>query len=369
MLAGYWVPRDANWSPDFPTTAQKAQELYTLSTGVSTQGVIAFDQSVIIALLSVLGPVQLADLEERITAENVESYMQAAWEPGKDKGNEAAWWAHRKDFMAVLGKTLLETLLQQQDPGVLVRLLRQVTDLVNQGHLLLYLNDPDAQNWLKYSGWDGRVELGSGDFLMLVDSNIGFNKMDAVIQRSLTYQIDLRDPDHPKAHLFLKYLNPVDQKIPCLHQASYGESFGQILYNNMRERCYWDYWRIYLPPDTAMIQATVPTIPAHELLTQQDWSGPVETYPGEGGLQVVAGVMVLPTREEETLEFIFSLPASRIAFDDQGRIGYSLHLQKQPGLETLDVRLEVLLPPGYHAQTGLTSEIYICWASEGAGLL
>ena len=37
MLADYWLPRDANWSPDFPTAAQQVQALYTLSNGRKTK--------------------------------------------------------------------------------------------------------------------------------------------------------------------------------------------------------------------------------------------------------------------------------------------------------------------------------------------
>ena len=59
MLADYWVTRDANWSPDFPSAAQQTQALYTLSTGIQTQGVIAFNQLAIKRLLEVIGPVQV----------------------------------------------------------------------------------------------------------------------------------------------------------------------------------------------------------------------------------------------------------------------------------------------------------------------
>ena len=167
MLAGYWVPRDANWSPDFPTAARNAQELYTLSTGVATQGVIAFDQSVLVSILGALGPVQIEGIDEAIAARNVEAYMQTAWGQGTNPGNEATWWEHRKDFMAVLGKSLLEALLQQEDPRVIVQLVRQVKESLEQGHLLFYLNDPDAQSWLKRSGWDGSLVPETGDFLLL----------------------------------------------------------------------------------------------------------------------------------------------------------------------------------------------------------
>ncbi len=59
MLADYWVTRDANWSPDFPASAQAAQALYTLSTGDETQGVIAFNQLALKRILEIIGPVPI----------------------------------------------------------------------------------------------------------------------------------------------------------------------------------------------------------------------------------------------------------------------------------------------------------------------
>ena len=66
------------------------------------------------------------------------------------------------------------------------------------------------------------------------------------------------------------------------------------------------------------------------------------------------------------MEFDFAQPGSLVSVDDQGRIDYRLRLQKQPGLEKLPVRLRVLLPPGYSAQTGgPADELQTEWTWEG----
>ncbi|MEW6567729.1 MAG: DUF4012 domain-containing protein, partial [Chloroflexota bacterium] len=56
MQAGQWLVRDANWSPDFPTSALQIRELYTYSTGTQTDGVIAFDLTALARILAVTGP-------------------------------------------------------------------------------------------------------------------------------------------------------------------------------------------------------------------------------------------------------------------------------------------------------------------------
>ena len=197
MLADYWVTRDANWSPDFPTTAQEAQALYTLSTGVQTQGVIAFNQLVVKKILEVIGPVQVPGTDEPVTAENVENYMRQAWAPAPEEGLSQEWWLHRKDFMQQLGSVILDKALNSGDQEQLLNLAKTMVELLDQGQLLVYFNDPDAQAALEAGGWDGAMHPGDGDYLYLVDSNVGFNKVDSVIQRSLAYQVDLSDPESP----------------------------------------------------------------------------------------------------------------------------------------------------------------------------
>ncbi|HUW96262.1 MAG TPA: DUF4012 domain-containing protein, partial [Anaerolineae bacterium] len=43
MLSQIWLLRDANWYPDFPTSAQVARDLYQLDQGVLVDGVVAAD--------------------------------------------------------------------------------------------------------------------------------------------------------------------------------------------------------------------------------------------------------------------------------------------------------------------------------------
>ncbi|MDD5368737.1 MAG: DUF4012 domain-containing protein, partial [Anaerolineaceae bacterium] len=354
MLAGYWVPRDANWSPDFPTTARQAQELYTLSTGTVTQGVVAFDQSAIRAILTAVGPIELPGESQPVTPETVEAYMQAAWGPASAAADESTWFAHRKDFMAVLGKTLIGRILAQRDPTQMLKLAAQALALIEQGHLAVYSSNPAVQSALARSALDGSLTPAPGDFLMLVDANIGFNKMDAVIQRSLTYQVDLRDLAHPLAHLSVQYINPVQQDVACVHQASYGADPSQYSYQNMQQRCYWDYWRAYFPAGTNLVSSQVPPISGQSLLTRQDWSGLVDSSVELPGLQTFGGLVMVPTRQQQVITLDVALPAAVVSTQADGGLAYHLRLRKQPGLDTLTVNIDVRLPDGARLLPGTT---------------
>jgi hypothetical protein len=344
MMADYWVTRDANWSPDFPTAAQQAQALYSLSTGLDTQGVIAFNQFAVKAVLQVIGPVQVAETDEAITSENVENYMRQSWAPEPAQGLSQQWWLHRKDFMQLLGNALLQRILASAEPGQLLSLAKVVADLLDQGQLLMYYNNTDAQTALESSGWDGAIHPGEADFLYLVDSNVGFNKVDAVIRRTLAYRLDLRDLDHPIGKVTLTYQHTEAGNTPCVQVASYGNG----TYQDMQDRCYWDYWRIYAPAGSGLQSTTAQPVAANELLNGEGWSGQVASMNGEDNTQVFAGLLVLPMGQSTQFEISYALPTSIFQSSIDHQYVYSLRIDKQAGLENLPFSLDVILPPSVH---------------------
>ena len=340
MLADYWVTRDANWSPDFPTAAQQAQVLYTLSTGVKTQGVIAFNQLAIQKILEVIGSVQVPGTDGLVTAENVEEYMRQAWAQAPEEGLSQEWWLHRKDFMHQLGNVILDKALNSSNQEQGLNLARTMVDLLDQGQLLVYFNDPPAQVALEEGGWDGALHPGSNDYLYLVDSNVGFNKVDSVIQRSLTYHVDLSDLIHPIGEVTITYQHTGSGDLACKQAISYGNG----TYQDMQQRCYLDYWRVFVPGGSELLASTAQPVPADELLNGLGWSGQVESLTGEAGTQVFAGLLMLPPAQSSQIDVSYSLLPSIIQPVEPNLQEYALQVQVQPGLEGLPFQLEITLP-------------------------
>jgi hypothetical protein len=364
MLADYWVPRDANWSPDFPTSAQEAQTLYTLSTGIETQGVIAFNQLMVERVLELIGPVEVPGTSEPVTSDNVDGYMRQAWAPAPDEGISQEWWAHRKDFMQQLGNVILEKILKIKDQNQILKLAEVMGDLLDQGQLLVYFNDFAAQSALQAASWTGAVRPGDGDYLYLVDSNFGFNKMDSVIQRSLTYRVDLTDIQHPTGEATITYQNSMTGNVACEQVASYGNG----TYQDMQRRCYWDYWRVYTPKGSQPQSSTAQPVPADQLLNGEGWSGQVESLAGEANTQVFAGMLVLPLAAATQVDIAYQLPISVLENTGTGWAEYSLQVQVQPGLEGLPFRLEISLPDSAHitsSSDGLSASSVGRWVWEG----
>ncbi len=340
MLSDYWVPRDANWSPDYPATARQAQSLYQLSTGIATQGVFAFNQLAVQAVLRVIGPVQVAGTAELVTADNVENFMRQAWAPAPEQGLSQEWWQHRKDFMLQLGSVIIDKALGMRDPQQLLSLATAITSLLDQGQLLVYFNDASSQQALQVAGWDGGIHTGDSDYLYLVDSNVGFNKVDSVINRSVTYQVDLTDITSPMASVTLNYQNTGSGNVPCQQVASYGNG----TYQDMQQRCYWDYWRLYSPSGSTLTAATAQPVAADALLNGQGWSGQVETLSVEAGAQVFAGMVVLPQSQSSYTQLSYNLPLKVIQPRDLRYLEYSLNVQVQSGLAGIPFLIQVSLP-------------------------
>jgi len=113
-----WAPalvfRDANWSPDFPSSAQVARSIYSLCNGTDVEGVIGIDLDSVDALLRALGPLQPKGYPEPVTSETLLKFVGEYWtDPlrsasiSEKETND--WWCHRKDFMAdVLQAALCE---------------------------------------------------------------------------------------------------------------------------------------------------------------------------------------------------------------------------------------------------------------------
>jgi hypothetical protein len=362
MLAGYWVPRDANWSPDFPSSAQKLEELYTLSTNQPVDGVIAFDQAALIYLLEALGPLQLVDFPEPIRADNVEVYMHQAWSPSPEEGLSQEWWKQRKDFIPRLAKAILEKLFAQKSSQTISAVSQKMVSAVREGHLLMYFNQVQAQSHLEKSGLNNALRPALGDYLLLVDSNIGFNKVDPIIQREVLYRVDLSDPGQPHSFIQGTYTHPLNEAVECRHEAVYGK-----VYEDMRRRCYWNYWRVYRPTGSVLLGSATTPVPGAWLLTKQDWLGTVSTESGEDGLAVFAGLMVLPTQQSQNWQLDMTLPPSILRKSGKGWV-YQLRVQKQAGLDNLPFKLVVVPVKGSILEpvpTGWTPEGKTVWNWSG----
>ena len=348
MAADIWLFRDANWSPDFPTAARDAEGLYALGQGQTVAGVIAADQQALRLMVDVLGPLQIEGYADPVTGDNLVEYMRAAWAPDPQGENTGEWWQHRKDFMADVLGAVVNGLEQDPHSADRVRLAQALHRSLEERHLLVYLHDPVSAELLAERGWDGRLQAGTGDYLMVVDSNVGFNKVNPSVRQKITYAVDLTDSGHLQGEVTIAYHNDGNSgEGACRQEARYGLS-----YEDMMNRCYWDYVRVLVPSGSQLISATPAPLPEGSLARTfrgvQETPDTVTVEPGEGETTAFGAFFVIAGGESRELAFAYDLPPSVVQHNGtQSR--YRLSMPKQAGTDAIPLEVRVRLPSAARA--------------------
>jgi len=341
MLAEIWVFRDANWSPDFPTTAKAAADLYELGQGVRVDGVIAVDQKALQLLFKALGPLQLEEYRETVDAQNVIGKIRAYWAPAEGQGMTSEWWRHRKDFMGVLLQAMLTRLEGDVDSFDPLALVTETRRALEEKHILIYVKDPQTAAILSDLYWDGAIRPVEGDYLFAVDANMGWNKANARIQESMRYTVDIDSEGRLHSVLDLTYQHRSTQKIEgCRQEIRYDP-----IYEQMMDRCYWGYLRLYVPQGSQLLQATRTPVPASHLLNGRGTSGEPVIEPLEAGTTVFATFFELAPATRKEIHFEYEPPPEIVRREADG-YRYELLIQKQPGTDATPVEVKVLLPQG-----------------------
>lgn len=335
MDGGVWLMRDANWSPDYPQVARFAETLYAYSRLHAVDGVVALNQESIARLLNVLGPVEAGGVT--VSAADVVPILREQKYVYRDLyGGD-----QRKEFLGVLGEAMLAR-LQQDSELSLTELAQTVAELLREKHILVQVDQPELTALLARRNLDGALRpIAGSDFLMVVESNLGFNKVNAATQTRLSYIVDLRDPAAPRAEFRTAVTNTNTRVIEC-HQIQSLEGTG---YQPLIEQCYWNYLRVYTAADARLLAFEAQAISRDWLLTgialppQVDVLGRLDGGYGFGTL------LVVPPGVTREASLTLALPGDVLQLSPDGW-RYTLRIQKQPGTVGVPLMLTLLLPEG-----------------------
>ena len=328
--------RDTSWFTNYPTAALYAETLYSYVKGYSVNGEIAFDQQFLVEVLNTTGPINIDGISYPIDANNVLAYMRSAKSPTKADLANPNW--DIKGFIQKLATAIIPELTSGKiKPDALYNML---ISALNEHDLLLKFDNPTMTSLLASHRWDGAVHPESGDFLMAVDTNIGFNKTNAVIVENLSYDVDLTSPASPSSTLTIVHKNNA-AGIICKQWNKIrlpGEEYYPIT------DCYWNYLRVYMAKGAKLLNATPQFVPAYWMIIKQDVLAKVDPLnEGIAGVQTFGTLQVVPGGESVVTNFNFSLPTSVIQTVDSLSI-YHLLIQKQPGTKAVPVIIRVHLP-------------------------
>jgi hypothetical protein len=341
----YWVFRDGNWSPDFPEAAQTLQYLYELERGERPEHIIAITPTALQYLLAATGPVVVTDTVttdsgELVSAETLPQYIIDSY-----NAHFLAPDVHRKAFLGPLMESIMQRLQAEAGDLDLLALLRMGVRALNEKHVLLYIEDSRTAAVLERNGWDGAVNAGEHDFLMVVDANVGYTKANYYIEQAMSYTVDLRDPLAPAAEVHIRHTHTAPVAEPCTHwRDTPRRSEGVLPYTAHTEKCYWDYLRVLVPPGSELRAAQSEPVPAAWGLGELD-DGSARLMSVEWAADVISTFLIVPQGDMRETVLSYRLPPYVVAQTGEGW-RYQLRLQKQAGREAIPVTVRVLLPEG-----------------------
>jgi hypothetical protein len=215
LLGSTWNMWDANWWPDFPTSAKKIAWFYQKSGGTTVDAVIAVNSDVLQQLLAEIGPVDLPDYALTVSSANVYDVLQQEVQVNYDKSLNQP-----KKVLADLAPLIIEKVLTYPKKVAIGQLLIRA---INNHDIQFYSADSESAEQLDNLGWSGKIaDNGSGDYLQVVSTNLGGGKSDGYIQRHVDHRADvqangdiivtttLTKVNKAPAHDTLGYLNNVD---------------------------------------------------------------------------------------------------------------------------------------------------------------
>jgi len=343
MGSEQWVFRDANWSPDFPTTALDAISLYQISRPEHVDGVIGMNLMGMEMLIAGIEPLDVPGLPEPVTAANVSQIFRESWNPPQDASLSSkelqVWFSTRKQFISVVMRAAIDKLLAGKANWKQLGL--ETIDTLNQRQLMIYTSS--EAELLEQLHWDGALRPSVGDYLMVVDANVGFCKANPLISESLNYQVTLLPDGTGRAVVGLNYVHRGTRRdVVCTQIFSYDRN---VTYDKMIQRCYYDYLRLVVPRGSQLRQATAHPVLGKYLLSGVVTDGKTETLQDDPpGWTMFGQFFVVEYGKQLLTRFEYDLPV--VVTDAAGQKRYVLLLQKQSGTDAMPVKVKLTLPAG-----------------------
>ncbi len=382
-----WHFWDANWWPDWPTTAQNLAWFYEKSGGPSVDGVISVTPTVVERLLEVTGPIDLTaeyglvidkdnfwETVQKVTEQknlaktNPEAVLHVPTSSALIKsalplqqGLQVNADNKPKKIIGDLFAKILEILPQKLNQANLVKIITIFEENMSEKQILFYFNDPVLQSEFSSRNWAGEVRATTGDYLMVVNTNIAGQKSD----RLMSEQLDLQSAVQADGSI----VNTLS--ITRTHHGVKNEILTGV--RNV------DWLRVYVPAGSELLDASGYVLPEAKYLKerpQADW----ETIPAlqaersaltdsttgvkiyrEKDKTVFANWLMVDPGQTATVVIKYRLPFNVLQAKDapdswRNRLNnylntdapklllYSLLVQKQPGAKPSDFSSNLSLP-------------------------
>jgi hypothetical protein len=360
LINSKWEFQDANWSPDFPTSAERLTWFYEKSGGPTVDGVIAVNAAVIERLLGVLGSIDMPEYEVTLSAENFIEETQREVEVDYDKDENKP-----KQILSDMAPILLERVTSAGKDDYL-GLMTAMYESFKVKDVQMWFADAEMQNDAIEFGWAGEMKSSAGDYLQVVHTNIAGQKTDGVMQEEINHS----------TKILADGSSIVTLKINRTHTGEKGVPFSGV--RNV------DYMRVYVPLGSTLVEAQGfeapeptlfelpgsgyepdPIIAERESRETLDHKSGTRTHT-ENGKTVFANWVQTDPGETSELTLIYQLPTDAVELrePDDGplsvlydnittgsngkQLAYTLLVQKQSGSNPIAFTSSIDVPRGYH---------------------
>ncbi|MBI2033898.1 MAG: DUF4012 domain-containing protein [Candidatus Liptonbacteria bacterium] len=204
-IASRWKAADANWFFDFHNSALKvlefmeASKFYTRNS-VVFDGAVGISARVVSDILSIIGPITLKN-GKLIDANNFLTEIQKQIELGRDANLSYPKGILQELTPKVVSGLVNLTLEQKQ------KIFSLVEEWLREKDLMFYFKNPEFQKFFESYNLAGRLyklpRNFIGDYLALVNANLGGGKTDIFIKQNLLFQSQLDEEGTVSNHLSL----------------------------------------------------------------------------------------------------------------------------------------------------------------------
>lgn len=194
-----WNLANANWWPDFPTSARAARELFLRQGGGEVDGVMALTEQTMARLIGVLEPVKLPSYPDPVVEDRFGP--RVLWEVELKRPRDEP----RKKFLAELADAVLGRLLGAGDRAP--EILDAIAASAGSGDLQLWFADPARQAVVEGTVVAGTLPRTNGDFLLLSEANMSANKANADLVKDVDYTVRRDVEGRLRARLRIVYRN------------------------------------------------------------------------------------------------------------------------------------------------------------------
>jgi hypothetical protein len=224
--------RDANWSPDWPTSAKtidwfwQAERINAGLPPTEVDAIIALTPDFIANILEITGDIEV----DGITFNHKNFALELEMAVEFDYVDRGIPSDQRKDIIGDLSKIMFVKIfdLSFWELTEFMTLLKQ--NFVNK-NIISWFKNPEIQAHVSSRNWAGEVSREEGDYLYVVDANLGALKTDQVMRKSINYSLRIDDQGDLIAKAEITY----DHR---------GEKVTALINN------YRTYTRVYVPEKT-----------------------------------------------------------------------------------------------------------------------